>query len=110
MVTGLLVLLLAVPVLRADSSDSEPGSGEGVAVQRRVESPEARKGGIGRMTAMLLAADAATRALDGYSTTRMLRNRCDGNLSVPVCNEEMFLPNFITRSRGTVYGYESGVW
>jgi hypothetical protein len=59
---------------------------------------------------VLLTADAAARALDGYSTVRMLRNRCNGDPTVPVCNEENFLPDFITRSNGAIYGYEGGVW
>jgi hypothetical protein len=108
----LLVFLLAATASNAETPDgnSDSGSSEGIISQRRIESPETRKNGLGRSVRILLFADAATRALDGYSTARMLRNRCNGDLTVPVCNEEMFLPDFITRSSGRVYGYEGGVW
>jgi hypothetical protein len=59
---------------------------------------------------MLIGADGIVRALDGYSTERMLKNRCNGDLSVPVCNEEIFLPDSITRSSSTLYTYEGAVW
>jgi hypothetical protein len=90
--------------------DSDPGSSEGIISQRRVESPDSRKSEIAKSIRFLMVADAATRALDGYSTARMLRNRCNGDLTIPVCNEEMFLPDFITQSKGAIFGYESGVW
>ena len=104
------ILLVPVTPLRAESPGHERGTGERVASQRRIGSPDARHGRFKVSLKILLAADAAARALDGFSTVRMLRNRCDGDLSVPVCNEEMFLPDFITRSSGAVYGYEAGMW
>lgn len=109
-VAVIAVLLLSATVLRAESPTSTSGSGEGITSQRRIESPEPRNVRMKVSLKALLVADAATRALDGYSTVRMLRNRCNGDLSVPVCNEEDFLPDFITRSSGTIYAYEGGVW
>lgn len=105
-----VVLVLTGTPLTAESPDTDPESSEGITSQKQIESPQSKKNGVGRSIKFLLVADAATRALDGYSTVRMLRNRCNGDLTVPVCNEEMFLPDFITRSRGGVYGYEGGVW
>lgn len=76
----------------------------------RMVNPEPPKSSIGKFTKVLLVADAATRMFDAYSTVRMLRNRCGADASVPVCNEEMFLPDAVTRSSATIYGYEGGVW
>ena len=109
-VAALVMVLLTTSFSWAESGDGDPAPGEGIAVQRRVEIPRARREGMGRMTKLLLGADAAARALDAYSTVRMLRNRCNGDLSVPVCNDEMFLPNFVTRSKGMIYGYEGTAW
>ena len=95
---------------KAESLNDNPKSGEEISTLRQVENPEPAKSGMKRSLKMLMTADAAVRALDGYSTVRMLRNRCDDDRSVPVCNQEDFLPDFITRSRGTIYAYEGGVW
>jgi hypothetical protein len=106
-----VLFLFSAILSRAESAENELGKGEGITSQKRVESPEsAEKRGIGVSLKVLLAADAATRALDGYSTVRMLRNKCNGDRSVAVCNEEMFLPDFITHSQGSIYGYEAGAW
>ena len=106
-----VLFLLSAASLRAESPDNPSETDEGITSQKRIESPEAAgKRGIGASLKVLLAADAATRALDGYSTVRMLRNRCNGDRSVAVCNEEMFLPDFITHSQGSIYGYEASAW
>lgn len=76
----------------------------------RIAKAEPAQTRIGKFTMVLLAADGAVRALDAYSTVRMLRNRCNGDLSVPVCNEEMFLPDAVTRSKTRVYAYETSAW
>lgn len=104
-----LVLLTNASAMQAESPDSASASAENIA-SARIVNPEPPKARIGALTNLLLGASAVTRALDGYSTARMLRNRCNGDLSVPVCNEEMFLPDPFTQSKATIYGYESGMW
>jgi hypothetical protein len=109
-VVGLLVLLLAAGTMRAETPENSLGSAEGIASLNRKENPDLRKTGNGVFTNALLGADAAVRVLDTYSTMRMLHNRCNGDPSVRVCNEEMFLPDAITHSKATMYSYEGAVW
>lgn len=110
MVVLAAVLLPAPTAINAESPKDAPDLGDGIAPHRPMESPSAREGRLGTSLKILLASDAAVRALDGYSTVRMLRNRCNGDRSVPVCNEEDFLPDFLTRSNGAIYGYEGAAW
>lgn len=104
------VLLSGVTAISAESPKDDPGLSDGIALRSRIESPNPREQRFGASLKILLASDAAVRALDGYSTARMLRNRCNGVSTAPVCNEENFLPDFLTRSNGAIYGYEGGVW
>ena len=106
----LLVLLFSWPAARAESPESISESDAGITSQKQSASPDEGKAGLDKSLKLLLAGDAVARALDGYSTVRMLRNRCNGDPSVPVCNQEDFLPDFITRSTGAIYAYEGGVW
>lgn len=110
LVVGLLVLLMSSSKMQGESPGDDLGPAEGIVALNRKEVPEQRKTGIGALTKTLLGADAAVHVLDAYSTLRMLRNRCDGDPSVRVCNEEMFLPDSITHSQATMYGYEGAVW
>jgi hypothetical protein len=105
----MVVLLMSAGAMKGESPDSDSTSAEGIASMRMVN-PEPPKNSMGKLTKVLLATDAATRMFDAYSTVRMLRNRCGSDATVPVCNEEMFLPDAVTRSSATIYGYESGVW
>jgi len=105
----MVALLMSAGAMKGESPASESSSAEGFVLTPAVN-PELPKNGIGKLTKVLLATDAATRMFDAYSTVRMLRNRCGSNATVPVCNEEMFLPDAVTRSSATIYGYEGGVW
>jgi hypothetical protein len=110
LVIGLLVLLMPASTIQAESSGNDLGPAEGIVALNRKEIPDQRKSGIGALTNTLLGADAAVHVLDAYSTLRMLHNRCNGDPSVRVCNQEMFLPDSITHSKSTMYGYEGAVW
>ena len=110
LVIGLLVLLMPAGTMQAESPENDLGSGEGIVALNRREIPDQRKTGIGALTNTLLGAEAAVHVLDAYSTLRMLHNKCNGDPSVRVCNKEMFLPDSITHSKATMYGYEGAVW
>ena len=105
----MIVLLLNAGEMKGESPAGESSSIVGIALTPTVK-PEPPKNSMAKSTKLLLAADAATRMFDAYTTARMLRNRCGRNTTVPVCNEEMFLPDAVTRSSATIYGYEAGVW
>ena len=61
--------------------------------------PEAPKPRLDRIDWVLLANDAGARALDGYSTHRML---CNGN-------HERFLPAFVVTHIPTLVTFEGGM-
>jgi len=68
---------------------------------------------IGAATWTLLAADGAARALDAYSTHRMLRNQCGSRQNAPAdptCNVEDYLPHVISAHESALYAFEGTAW
>jgi hypothetical protein len=61
--------------------------------------PEAPKPHLDRIDWVLLASDAGARALDGYSTTQMLRYK----------NHEKVLPAFVANHAPTLAAFEGGM-
>jgi hypothetical protein len=110
---ALLVFLCSTTFLTAETPDNTSGV-EGSGVVLRFPRPEVTaKPRFDGLTWALLAADGGARALDAYSTRRMLRNNCNASAPMPgtsTCNYEQTLPGFITNRATTVYAFEGAVW
>jgi hypothetical protein len=86
---------------------------EGGMVLRPPVPAEIAKPRIDRLTWTLLAADGGARALDAYSTRRMLRNNCSSGQIMPgtsTCNYEQNLPGFIANHASGLYAFEGVAW
>lgn len=111
-VSALLLILLA-PLLPAETplpSNSELEGG--LAISRPLPA-ETAKPHIDRLTWTLLAADGGARALDAYSTQRMLKNSCSSILQrtgTSTCNYEQNLPGFIANHASGIYAFDTAVW
>jgi hypothetical protein len=84
----------------------------GIGITRPLPAEPARPR-IDRLTWTILAADGGARALDGYSTQRMLRNSCNSSLQrtgASTCNYEQNLPGFITNHAPGIYTFDAAVW
>lgn len=109
---ALLPFLLAPPLI----AETPPGPGSelegGLAISRPLPAETARPR-IDRLTWTILAADGGARALDAYSTRRMLRNNCSSSLQITgtsTCNYEQILPAFITNHASGIYAFDGAVW
>jgi hypothetical protein len=109
----LLMLLVLSPLLMAETPMSPNSDLEGAFVLRRPTPTETAKPRIDRLTWTLLAADGGARALDAYSTQRMLKNSCSSGqemIGVSTCNYEQNLPAFIANSTAGIYAFDGTVW
>lgn len=86
---------------------------EGGFIQRRPLPAEMARPRIDALTWSLLAADGGARALDAYSTRRMLKNNCSSGIQMAgtsTCNYEQNLPGFIAKSPAGIYAFDGAVW
>lgn len=108
-----LLLFAVAPLLMAESPTPTRSDMEGGFVLKRPTPAETSKPRIDRLTWSLLAADGGARALDAYSTQRMLKNSCSSGqeiIGVSTCNYEQNLPAFIAKSTTGIYAYDGAVW
>src|ERR1700760_3892529 len=97
-VAVLLAFILLAPLMLAETPLGPTSELEGGLVISRPLPAEKAKPRIDRLTWSLLPADGGARALDAYSTQRMLRNNCNSSLQrtgTSTCNYEQNLPGFI---------------
>jgi hypothetical protein len=109
----LLVLALLAPLMTAEAPLTASSELEGGLVISRSLPAEAAKPRIDRLTWTLLAADGGARALDAYSTQRMLKNSCSSSFQrtgTSTCNYEQNLPGFIANHASGIYAFETAVW
>jgi hypothetical protein len=86
---------------------------EGGLVLRGPLPAQVAKPRIDRLTWTILAADGGARAMDAYSTQRMLRNNCSSSVQIAgtsTCNYEQNLPGFITNHAPGIYAFDGAVW
>jgi len=105
----LVFATMAMPETPA-GSPTEPEGGLGESRPIPVEMTKPR---IDRLTWALLAADGGARALDAYSTHRMLKNNCGSGLQMAgtsTCNYEQNLPGFITEHPAGIYAFDGAIW
>jgi hypothetical protein len=109
----LLVLALLAPLMTAEAPLTASSELEGGLVISRSLPAEAAKPRIDRLTWTLLAADGGARALDAYSTQRMLKNSCSSSFQrtgTSTCNYEQNLPGFIANHASGIYAFDTAVW
>ena len=86
---------------------------ESAMMVRRETPTETAKPRIGRFTWTLLAAAGGARALDAYSTQRMLKNNCSSGRQIAgtsTCNYEQNLPGVIANHKAGIYAFDGAVW
>jgi hypothetical protein len=108
-----LIVLVLAPMLIAETPASSSSDMEGAFVLKRPTPAETAKPRIDRLTWTLLAADGGARALDAYSTRRMLKNSCSSGqkmVGVSTCNYEQNLPGFIANSAAGIYAFDGAIW
>ena len=108
-----LFFLVLTPLLMAETPLPANSALEGVFVLGKPTPAETAKPRIDGLTWTLLAADGGARALDAYSTQRMLKNSCSSGqkmVGVSTCNYEQNLPSFIANSAGGIYAFDSAIW
>jgi hypothetical protein len=111
--SALLALILLAPMIGAETPLTASSELEGGLVISRPLPTETAKPRIDRLTWTLLAADGGARALDAYSTQRMLRNNCNSSLQrtgTSTCNYEQNLPGLITNHTPGIYAFDAAVW
>ena len=85
----------------------------GLMVIRRPLPVETARPRIDPATWTLLAAAGGARALDAYSTQRMLKNNCSFGIQLAgtsTCNYEQNLPAFIANHESGIYAFEGAAW
>ncbi len=110
---AMFILLLVVTPATAETPLGLTSEIEGGLALQRPLPAETAKPRIDRLTWTLLAADGGARALDAYSTQRMLRNNCSSSLQrtgTSTCNYEQNLPGFITNHTPGIYAFDAAVW
>jgi hypothetical protein len=108
-----LLFLLLSPLMIAETPLGANSELDGGSAVTRPLPAEAARPRIDRLTWTILAADGAARALDAYSTRRMLRNNCNSNLQLAgtsTCNYEQNLPGFIANHASGLYAFEGASW
>lgn len=111
--SALLLVILLAPPITAETPLASNSELEGGLVISRSLPAEAAKPRIDRLTWTLLAADGGARALDAYSTQRMLKNSCSSSFQrtgTSTCNYEQNLPGFIANHASGIYAFETAVW
>jgi hypothetical protein len=109
----LLLLVLSPLLLSAETPGETESYFEGGFVMRRPLPAETTRPRMDRLTWTLLIADGGARALDAYSTQRMLRNSCGSGrqmAGVSTCNYEQNLPGFIANRASGIYSFDAVVW
>lgn len=109
----LFVLLVPTIVMAGETPRGTDSYFEGGFVMRRPLPAETAKPRLDRLTWTLLVADGGARALDAYSTQRMLKNSCNSGqqmVGVSTCNYEQNLPGFIANHASGIYAFDSAVW
>jgi hypothetical protein len=110
---ALMVLILFAPLMTAETPLARSSDLEGGLAIRRPLPAEPAKPRIDRLTWTMLAVDGGARALDAYSTQRMLNNSCSSSLQITgtsTCNYEQILPAFITNHASGIYAFDGAVW
>lgn len=108
----LLPLLLA-PLMVAETPLETNTEFESAMMVRRQLPVETAKPHIDRLTWTVLAAAGGARALDAYSTQRMLKNNCSSGRQIAgtsTCNYEQNLPGFIANHQAGIYAFEGAAW
>ena len=112
-VASVLLVLVFAPLVKAELPNEPMTAMEG-AFTRGLQLPTAAsKPHIDAATWTLLGADAAARALDGYSTHRMFKTDCSFEHKRPtarLCNYEQFLPDFVSHHVSALYAFEGTTW
>jgi hypothetical protein len=113
-VPPILFLFVFAPLVIAESPIGPVAVSEGGAtLEQTIPAAPVPKPRIDATTWALLGTDGAVRALDAYSTHRMLKNDCSLNLQMPgvsTCNYEQNLPGFLTHHASALYAFEGSVW
>ena len=107
------LFLLLAPMMMAETPMAANSELEGGMVLRRWLPAQTDRSHIDGLTWTILAADGGARALDAYSTHRMLKNNCSSGLQMAdtsTCNYEQYLPGFISNHVSGLYSFESAVW
>lgn len=107
--------LLLAPLLMAETplETNNELEGGGLVMVRRPLPIETARPRIDRLTWSLLVADGGARALDAWSTRRMLKNICSSGVQIAgtsTCNYEQNLPGFIANSTAGIYTFDGAVW
>jgi len=76
---------------------------------RMTLTPKPARFRVSRLTWTLFVADAAVRALDGYSTLLDPQDLCSRHSSATSCTYEKYLPDWITCSHARLYAFEGSV-
>ena len=108
-----LLPLLLTPLLIAETPHSPDLELMGGIVLNRPMPSQVAKPRIDGLTWTFLIADGGARALDAYSTQRMLKNSCSSGIKMPgtsTCNYEQNLPGFIANHAAGIYAFDGAVW
>ncbi len=109
-----LLSLFLAPLMMAETPLGTNNELEGGLMMVRHPFPaETARPRIDRLTWSFLAADGGARALDAWSTRRMLKNNCSSGVQIAgtlTCNYEQNLPQFIANSTAGMYAYDGAVW
>ncbi|MGA8086088.1 MAG: hypothetical protein WCA10_02205 [Terracidiphilus sp.] len=111
--SAVFFFLVFATMARSETPDGSPSKLDGGFVQRRRVPTEMARPRIDGLTWTLLAADGGARALDAYSTRRMLKNNCGSGhqmAGTSTCNYEQNLPGFITNHPAGIYAFDGAVW
>jgi len=106
-------LLVLASMVTAETPPGSTSDLDGGFVQRRPIPVEMARPRIDGLTWTFLAADGGARALDAYSTQRMLKNSCSSGVQMAgtsTCNYEQNLPGFIANHASRIYAFEGAVW
>jgi hypothetical protein len=107
------LFLLFAPLVMAETPLGAYSELEGGMVVKRPLPAQTAKPRIDGLTWTILAADGGARALDAYSTRRMLKNSCSSGLQMAgtsTCNYEQNLPGFIANHTSGMYAFDGVVW
>jgi hypothetical protein len=108
-----LLFLFLAPLIMAETPPATSSTLEGGLVLQRLLPAQMAKPRLDGLTWTILAADGGARALDAYSTVRMLKNSCGAGrkvTGVSTCNYEQNLPGFITNHSSGIYAFDGTVW
>ena len=110
---SVFLFLASAVIATAETPIGSASEREGERGESRPVPAEVAKPRIDRLTWALLAADGGARALDAYSTRRMLKNNCGSGLQMAgtsTCNYEQNLPGFITDHPAGIHAFDGAIW